>query len=155
MKRSFRRFSLRCFIAVTVCMVAVLSAVSVSAAMPVGYTDNRLEIVAEPNGGSKYMDYFQGGEAQDKGDMPWVTDAERGNVLSLSGKNEYLRVTSDPLPLIKSTFTAWVKWEENGDADPVLFSMASQKTDDYLVLSLHRSDEEREIDGVYLHFWHL
>ena len=154
MKQTRCRFFGRLFALVSALLAVGATALPVSAAMPVGYSSNRLEIAAEPDESSRYMEYFKGGEEQAKEDMPWVEDTERGNVLALSGENEYLQLTSEPLPLIKSTFTAWVDWEDNGGADPVLFSMASNVTDDYITFSLHRSETDRQIDGVYFHFWH-
>ncbi len=128
------------------------SVLSVSAAMPLGYTKNRLSVVTEAGKTSKYVDYIKGGKELAHKAMPFVSDAARGQALALSGEGEYLRVTSEPLPLIKSSFTAWVNWEDNG-AEPILFSMTSNVTNDTLTVSLHRQDGK--VDGVYFRFWHV
>lgn len=127
----------------------------VSAAMPLGYSKHALSVVTVPGKSSQYAEYYKDGKQQAASAMPWVEDDRRGKVLSLSGQNEYLQVTSEPLPLMKSTFTAWVNWEQQGDEEPVLFSMSSRITADRLTLSLRHTDDERGIDGVYLHFYHV
>lgn len=134
-------------------LLAAGSVLSVSAAMPQGYTKNRQAVVPQTGNPSKYVDYIKNGAEAAHGELPWVTDAARGRVLSLSGNGEYLRVTSEPLPLIKSSFTAWVNREDNG-TEPILFSMTSNITKDSLTVSLHHNSSG-QVDGVYLRFWHV
>lgn len=135
------------------CLVLAMSSVlSVSAAMPLGYTKNSLSVVTQEGKTSKYVDYMKGGKELPHSDMPWESDNRRGQVLSLSGEGEYLRVTSEPLPLIKSSFTAWINWEDNG-TEPILFSMTSNVTKDTLTVSLHHKDGH--VDGIYFRFWHV
>lgn len=133
-------------------LLLAVSVLSVSAAMPLGYTKNRLSVITEAGKTSKYVDYMKGGKELAHKELPWVKDAARGQAVALSGEGEYLRVTSEPLPLIKSSLTAWVNWEDNG-TEPILFSMTSNVTNDTLTVSLFHNDAG--IAGVYFRFWHV
>lgn len=142
-----------------VCAVTVVLLVVAAAILPVnalylapGYSDHRLSIVTKPGSSSKYLEYYKGGKEQKTSAMTWVEDEERGQVLELSGNNEYLQLISDPLPVIESTLAGWVNWQANG-SEPVLFTLYSSITDDYLTLSLRHSDTTKRVDGIYLHLW--
>ena len=153
MKRSVFRLTARILALAAALLIAAAPALPTHAAAAAqGYSTHRLSIVTAPGKSSKYMDYYKSGKEQNIATMKWVEDATMGKVLQLSGANEYLQLSSEPLPLIRSTFAAWVNWEDNGN-DPVLFALTSSITDDYITLSLHHSDTERKIDGVYFHLW--
>ena len=153
MKGTFRRMLGR-LCAVTAALLVAAAAVLPANALYLapGYTNHRLSIVTTPGSSSKYMEYYKGGKEQKAAAMNWVEDAQRGQVLELSGNNEYLQLISDPLPVIECTFAGWVNWQAT-DSEPILFTVYSSITDDYLTLSLRHSDATKRIDGVYLHLW--
>ena len=150
-----KRAARLCGILAAAAAVLTAAVLPVSAAMPLGYSKHALSVVTAPGKSSKYVEFYKGGKQQSSSALTWVDDPVRGKVLSLSGENEYVQVVSDPLPLMKSTFTTWVNWTQQGEDEPVLFSMSSRITDDRLTLSLRHRDDGRGIDGVYLRFYHV
>ncbi len=151
-------------LAIAFMMLLCMVPVTASAANEGFENNNCLIIATEPGETSEHVSYYKHSSKNTVNALKWEEDEERGNVLSLNGKNEYLRIGKNQLRMSQMTFTTWINFKGSSTPEKPkgaywqrLFTIQSDKSC-YFTVSPHALDTNvtnanGHLDGVYMEYF--
>ncbi len=134
-----------------------MTAMAAPYSVPNGYGEDRqrLVLVGEPDGeagvdraDSDYVTYYENNKEKDLGDIVWADGRDgEGQAMVLNGKGNYLSVGYNQLRLTNFSVSMWVNWQGGDDGANLLLISQKGNEDNYIALSPHYSDDEKNDAG--------